>query len=97
VAEQGEVRDNPARHRFELVVDHFVAFSAYKMDGQVIIFTHTIVPPELEGKGVGSRLAAGALAMVHARGLKVRPDCPFIRAYIERHPEWQDLLETPAA
>ncbi|MDB5707054.1 MAG: N-acetyltransferase [Sphingomonas bacterium] len=87
-----DVRDNPARHRFELMVDNHLSFSAYTIDGPVITFTHTIVPPELGGRGIGSRLIAGALAQVRARGLKVRPVCSFVRGYIERHPEMQDLL-----
>jgi len=87
-----DVRDNIAAHRFELVVDRHLSFSDYTLDGDVIIFTHTIVPPSLAGKGVASRLISGALAQVRERGLKVRPDCSFVRGYIERHPEWQDLL-----
>ena len=87
-----EVRDNIAAHRFELVVDRHLSFSEYALDGDVITFTHTIVPPALEGHGVASRLISGALAQVRARGLKVRPVCKFVKAYIERHPEWQDLL-----
>lgn len=87
-----DVHDNPARHRFELVVDRHLAFSEYTLDGPVITFTHTIVPPALEGKGVGSRLVSGALGQIRARGLKVIPVCSFVRGYIERHPEWQDLL-----
>jgi predicted GNAT family acetyltransferase len=92
-----EVRDNIAAHRFELVVDRHLSFSEYTLDGDVITFTHTIVPPALEGHGVASRLISGALAQVRARGLKVRPVCVFVKAYIERHPEWQDLLAEPLA
>ena len=78
-----DVHDKPARQRFELVVDRHLAFSEYTIDGPIITFTHTIVPPALEGHG---------LAQVRAHGLKVRPVCKFVKAYIERHPEWQDLL-----
>ncbi|WEJ99025.1 MAG: GNAT family N-acetyltransferase [Candidatus Sphingomonas phytovorans] len=92
-----DVRDNTAAHRFELVVDRHLSFSDYTLDGDIITFTHTIVPPALEGHGVASRLISGALAQVRARGLKVRPVCKFVKAYIERHPEWQDLLAEPPA
>ncbi|HEX7775877.1 MAG TPA: GNAT family N-acetyltransferase, partial [Parvibaculum sp.] len=52
----------------------------------------TVVPEELGGKGVGSRLAKGALDAVRAEGLKVVPQCPFIAAYIKKHPEYQPLV-----
>jgi len=87
-----EVRDNSARHRFELDADGHLALAYYQLSPGVITFTHTEVPKELSGKGVGSRLAAGALAQVRARGLKVVPRCPFIAGYIAKHPELQDLL-----
>jgi len=87
-----DVRDNPARHRFELEVDGHLAVAVYSLAPGVITFIHTEVPQALGGRGVGSRLAKGALAQVRARGLKVVPRCPFIRGYIEKHPEWQDLL-----
>lgn len=87
-----EVRDNAERHRFELVEQGHLAFAQYLLDGEVITFTHTIVPSSLQGGGVGSRLVAGALAQVRERGLKVVPRCSFVAAYIARHPEWKDLL-----
>jgi predicted GNAT family acetyltransferase len=87
-----EVVDNPARHRFELEVDGETAFAAYRFEGNDIVFYHTVVPDALSGRGIGSRLVRGALEQVRARGLKVVPLCPFVRAYIEKHPEEQDLL-----
>jgi predicted GNAT family acetyltransferase len=87
-----EVRDNPARHRFELEADGHLAIAVYSLAPGVITFIHTEVPDALAGRGIGSRLAKGALAQVRDRGLKVVPRCPFIRGYIEKHPEWQDLL-----
>lgn len=87
-----DVIDNRAEHRFELPTRAGVAFAAYERDGEIIAFTHTIVPPEAEGHGVGSRLVAGALAQVRADGLKVVAQCPFVAAYIEQHPEERDLL-----
>ena len=88
-----EVSDNPVRHRFELEVDGHLAATYYEIEDGVITFTHTEVPPELGGKGVGSRLIKGALDQVRARGLKVIAECPFVKAYIEKHPEYADLLK----
>jgi predicted GNAT family acetyltransferase len=87
-----EVVDNRARHRFELEADGAVAFASYEREDGIITFTHTIVPPELQGRGIGSILVKGALAIVCAEGLKVVPECAFVRTYIEKHPEEQDLL-----
>lgn len=87
-----DVRDNTALHRFEIEVDGVVAFSVYRRAHGVITFIHTEVPDALAGKGVGSKLAKGALELVRARGEKVIAECPFIAAYIQKHPEVQDLL-----
>lgn len=87
-----EVHDNAERHRYELAVDGGRAIAAYERIGDVLVFTHTEVPPELEGHGIGSALVAGALADARARGLQIVPQCPFVAAYVERHSEWQDLL-----
>jgi predicted GNAT family acetyltransferase len=86
------VRDNPARNRFELEVDGVVAFSEYRRKAGVVTFIHTEVPDSLGGKGVGSRLAKGALDLVRASGEKVIARCPFIAAYLKKHAEYQDLL-----
>ena len=87
-----EVVDNRTRHRFELEADGHIAFAAYERDDCAITFTHTIVPPELQGRGIGSTLIKAALGIVRAEGLKVVPKCPFVRAYIEKHSEERDLL-----
>jgi uncharacterized protein len=87
-----EVRLNAAADRYELDCADGPAVAAFEDDGRVRTFTHTVVPPAAEGHGVGSRLVAGALADTRARGLAVVPRCPFVAAYIERHPEWADLL-----
>ena len=86
------VIDNSAENQFELVVDGETALAAYRREGDRIVFTHTEVPVALEGQGIGSRLVAGALASVRARGLKVVPLCSFVRHSIETHAEAQDLL-----
>jgi uncharacterized protein len=86
-----DVRDNRESQRFELVEQGHLAFAEYQIDGEVITFTHTVVPASLQGMGVGSRLIEGALTQVRDRGLKVRALCTFVAAYIAKHPEWQDL------
>lgn len=86
-----EPRDNPAEHRFELEQDGDTAIAAYRLAGDTITFTHTLVPPALEGKGVGTKLVAYALAQARERKLKVVPACSFVAAYIKRHPESADL------
>ena len=86
------VRNNIAEHRFELDADGHTALAYYSMVPGVITFTHTEVPQELSGRGVGSRLVRGALEQVRAQGLKVVPKCPFVSAYMGKHPEFNDLL-----
>ncbi len=87
-----KVRDNRAEQEFELSVDGAKAVAAYQLEGERIVFTHTVVPPEIEGRGVGSKLVRGALDQVRDRGLKVIAQCSFVRAWIDRHPEYRDLL-----
>jgi uncharacterized protein len=90
-----DVVNNGSQHRFELVVEGHLAASYYKRDGNVITIIHTEVPPELGGKGVGSTLVQGALDQVRAEGLKVIPACPFVKAWVGKHPEYKDLLQQP--
>jgi predicted GNAT family acetyltransferase len=91
------VAKNPELHRYELRMDgRVLGFAAYRerSDG-VIVFTHTEIDEAYEGHGLGGRLARGALDDVHASGGSVVPRCPFIKGYIERHPEFQDLVAEP--
>jgi predicted GNAT family acetyltransferase len=68
-----DVTNNRAERRFELMTDAGPAVAAYEVDGDTIVFTHTVVPREAEGRGVGSRLIAGALEQVRAEGVKIVP------------------------
>jgi predicted GNAT family acetyltransferase len=87
------VTDNPDEHRYEARIDGELAgFSAYRPSDGLVTFTHTEVFPEFEGRGVGGAIARSALDDVRASGRRVRPLCPFIRAWIERHPDYQDLV-----
>ena len=87
------VLDVPAANRYEARIDGELAGTAvYRLRPGHITFVHTEVDGAFEGHGVGSRLAATALDDARARGLAVTPRCPFIAAYIRRHPEYADLV-----
>lgn len=88
-----DVIDNRSEHRFELNVDGHIAAAYYKRAGNVITFNHTEVPAELGGKGIGSKLVKGALDQVRADGLKVVAQCPFVKGWIDKHPDYADLLK----
>ena len=85
--------DRPELEYYEIDVDgRRAGLAAYELDGNVITFTHTEVDDAYEGQGLGSRLARYALDDARARGLKVRPLCPFIKTWIRRHEDYQDLV-----
>ncbi len=88
-----DVRDNPAASRFEMRSGDCTAFVEYRRagDGRIALL-HTEVPEALSGKGVGSKLDHGELDANRAEKAKVVPRCEFVVAYVERHPEYRDLL-----
>lgn len=86
------VHDNTAAHRYEVELGGELAILTYRLHGDTITFLHTEVPPELEGHGLGGRLAQTALDEARARGLAVIPSCPFVATYIRRHPDYMSLL-----
>jgi predicted GNAT family acetyltransferase len=84
---------NEDARQFELVVDKHKAKVTYVMLSPTsIIFTHTLVPVSLKGQGIASYLAKYVLDYARENNLNVIPQCPFIRSYIERHPEYDDLV-----
>jgi uncharacterized protein len=88
------VRDNPDRHRFEIDLgDGSFAIAEYTLSAGKIRFTHTEVPEEHEGKGIGTALIRFALEAARELDLRVIPVCPFFAAYMKKHAEVQDLLE----
>ena len=91
--QQVTVRDDAEQSRFEVVDESGVVagFAAYRRYPDRIVFTHTVVDDAFEGRGVGSTLVRAALDAVRDEGLRVVPQCPFVRSYIERHPEYADL------
>ncbi len=86
------VIDNRVRNRYELTIDGETAYVAYARECGLITFIHTIVPEALAGRGIGSILARHVLDAARADGDKVIPQCPFIAAYIRKHPEYQNLV-----
>lgn len=87
------VVDVPAGSRYEARIgDSLLGFVDYRLLTGRITFIHTQVLPEAEGRGVGSQLARHVLDDARARGLRVRPLCPFIAAWLRRHPEYADLV-----
>jgi uncharacterized protein len=87
------VVDNPAERRFEArVEERVVGYAEYRPAGNRLILTHTVVDPSMEGRGIGSRLAAGALDAIRSRGMRATVHCPFITGWLRRHPEYKDIL-----
>jgi predicted GNAT family acetyltransferase len=87
-----DIRDNTVLSRFELDADGVMAFMNYRLGDGVITLDHTETPPRARGRGIASQLTAGVLEIARARGLKVVPRCPFVRAYLAKHRESRDLL-----
>lgn len=93
------VTDHPEHDRYELRVGDVLAgsivYRPLSTATPVRVFLHTGIDPEFEGRGLGSTLIAGALADSRARGIAILPQCPFVKAYLGRHPD--DLDVVPAA
>ena len=93
-----EVRNQPDQRRYEVVVDGEVGgYSQYIRQGDRVIFVHTEIDPAFEGQGLGGILARGALDDVRASGRRVIARCPFIAGWLERHPEYADLVVQDAS
>jgi uncharacterized protein len=90
------VSDNPGELRYELHVDGaLVGEIRYRRRGdKTVVLVHTDVDPSREGEGLGAVLVRGALEDIRARGQRVVPLCPFVAAYIRRHPEYGELVTT---
>ena len=92
------VVDHPERSRYlAWLGDDAVGYSEYETEPGRIVFTHTVVKPEYEGRGIGSQLAKQTLDDVRERGLRITPICPFIRSYLRRHSEYADIVDFPPA
>jgi predicted GNAT family acetyltransferase len=90
---QPRVVDNAQAGRFEIQLDgQRVGVAMYNRSGSTLSFTHTVIDSRFSGRGLGSTLAQSALDTVRAEGLSVLPFCPFIRDYMEEHPEYIQLV-----
>jgi uncharacterized protein len=87
-----QVTHNAAAHRYEAVVDGHLSICEYEEADGRMVFTHTVVPGELRGRGIAEKLVRAALADARAAGRKVVPACSYVAKFIERHQEYQDLL-----
>ena len=90
------LKDNEARSRYEFDLGGHTAYIDYEKDNGTIVLTHTFVPEAYEGRGVGAQLVAAALADIRRQRLKVVPQCSFVAVYINRHPEWSDMVSETA-
>ncbi|MEN3931104.1 GNAT family N-acetyltransferase [Microvirga sp. W0021] len=89
-----KVHDNQDESRLEIKADGLFAVAEYEITGDVIAFTHTLVPKEFGGRGYGTMLAAACIEKARKENLKVLPECSFIHAYMARHPETQSLAHS---
>jgi predicted GNAT family acetyltransferase len=93
--EAADVVHNEAASRFELRVQGQLCIAQYQMIDGVMWLTHTETPPAVQGRGLAGQVVRAALDHARVHGLKVRPACSYVRTYLRRHPEVQDLLAPP--
>ncbi len=92
-----EVTDVPERNRYEITADGEVAgYAQYVRRGNRVIFVHTEIDTRFEGQGLAATLVSAALDDVRTKGDRVVPLCPYVTRYIERHPEYADLIDRQA-
>jgi hypothetical protein len=90
-----EVVDNAESSRYEILLDgESVGFAAYHDTADGVLLPHAEVRTELNGQGIGTALAAGALDDIRRQGKRAVPLCPFIVDFVQRHPEYKDLVST---
>jgi uncharacterized protein len=86
-AADDRVADNREGRRFELVIDGQMAVLTYERRGDALVFVHTEVPPALRGRGIGKALVKAGLEAARGEGLRIVALCPFVKAYLQKHPE----------
>lgn len=84
---------NEEESRFETEVEGLISVVDYRRRNNLFIVTHTGVPSQLEGRGIAGAITKALLDYIRENGFKVRPLCPYTKAYIKRHPEYNDIVE----
>jgi len=87
MATSGEVIDNRSAQRFELEIEGETAFLEYNRHNGALVLIHTEVPERLRGHKIGERLVVAALAAARSDGLRIVAVCPYVRAYLKKHPD----------
>ncbi|WP_122464671.1 GNAT family N-acetyltransferase [Brevundimonas lutea] len=87
-----DIRDDADGKRYVLDVDGVEAVVTYNLNGENLMITETLVPQALEGRGLAKRLAVHVLDDARARDLKVLPVCPFFAGYLQKHPDYADVV-----
>lgn len=85
------VTHRPEAQCFEALVEGQRCVADYRLAGQIVSMTHTVVPSNLEGRGIAAALVNAALVWAQTQGFKVDPVCSYVRVYLKRHPEWQAM------
>lgn len=88
-----DVVENPEQNRFELPLDGGTAVVAYRHDSDRLVLIHTEVPEQFAGQGIGSRLAKGVFELIRASGRKAVVRCEFLRGWIAKHHEYDDIID----
>ncbi len=89
------IKQNTHKHRFEATTDGKACFVEYQtVDDDTLALVHTEVDPSLEGQGIGSKLVESVLEYADRNNLEIVPLCPFVAAYIKRHPDWNRIVST---
>ncbi|SNT71252.1 GNAT family N-acetyltransferase [Psychrobacter sp. LV10R520-6] len=87
-----DITHNQDAKRFETSIDDKTGYISYQERGDTLVYDHTIVPQVLGGRGVGSALVKHALDYAREHNKKIVPQCSFVSSYINKHPDYQDLI-----
>lgn len=93
MGEPVSVRHIPGASRYEALVEGQLSICTYELAGTRMVLTHTVVPPALRGRGIAEQLVRAALTDARAAGRRVVPACSYVARFIERHEEFQDLVD----